>query len=105
MRQSAKISHKALAAIDRAVRWIAYIGSLTMVILVCVTGVAVFFRYVVNDPIFGVYDVSEMILLVTVACSIAYGGRRGAHVAVDILGMLGGRRITLEGGRVTSAGH
>lgn len=94
MKEQSKSPDRALGIIDRAARWIAYVGSITMVGLVCVTGIAVFFRYVVKDPIFGVYDLSEMILLVTVACSIAYGGRKGAHVAVDILGMFGGRRIT-----------
>ncbi len=94
MRRGARISRRALHGIDRAVDALAYIGNAALVALVCVTGVAVFFRYVVRDPIFGINDVSEMILLTTVACSLAYGGRKGSHVAVDILGMFGGRRIT-----------
>ena len=76
------------------VKWVAYIGSFTMASLVGITGVAVVFRYIINDPIFGIYDISEMVLLTTVACSFAYGGREGAHVAVDILNLVGGRRVT-----------
>ena len=94
MRQPPTTPGRALAIVDRVVRTIAFAGNIAMVGLVVVTGVAVFFRYIVRDPIFGIYDISEMVLLVTVACSLAYGGRRGAHVAVDILGMFGGRRIT-----------
>ena len=65
-----------------------------MVFLVGVTVVSVFFRYVVNDPIFGVTDVSRMSLAVIVAGSIAYGARQGGMVHVDILAKFGGRKIT-----------
>ena len=94
MKRGSEIASRSLRSIDRAVGLLAYVGNAALVALVCVTGVAVFFRYVVRDPIFGINDVSEMVLLTTVACSLAYGGRQGAHVAVDILGMFGGRRIT-----------
>ncbi|SVE14483.1 uncharacterized protein METZ01_LOCUS467337, partial [marine metagenome] len=84
----------AMYHVDRLVRWIAYLGSIAMASLVVITGIAVVFRYIIKDPIFGIYDISEMVLLTTVACSFAYGGRKGAHVAVDVLSMVGGRRVT-----------
>lgn len=87
-------SGRALPLIDRAVGWLARIGSVTMVALVVMTGIGVFFRYVVNDPINGLGDILGLTLSVTVACSLAYGGRVGAHVAVDVLGMVGGRKVT-----------
>lgn len=85
---------RALTIVDRAVGWLARVGSVTMVALVVLTGVGVFFRYVVNDPINGLGDILSLTLSVTVACSLAYGGRVGAHVAVDVLGMVGGRKVT-----------
>ena len=85
---------RALSTVDRAVGWLARIGTVTMVALVVLTGIGVFFRDIVNDPINGLGDILSLTLSVTVACSLAYGGRVGAHVAVDVLGMVGGRKVT-----------
>lgn len=94
MPESQQLPDRALTTVDRAVGWLARIGSVTMVALVVLTGIGVFFRYIVNDPINGLDDILGLTLSVTVACSLAYGGRVGAHVAVDILGMVGGRKLT-----------
>ncbi len=94
MSEQQQLPDRALTTVDRAVGWLARIGSVTMVALVVMTGVGVFFRYIVNDPINGLGDILGLTLSVTVACSLAYGGRVGAHVAVDVLGMLGGRKLT-----------
>ncbi len=56
--------------------------------LVLLTVVDVGLRYVFNAPIFGAQDVTKLALLVVVACSFAYGGRVGAHVAVDLIGFV-----------------
>ena len=89
-----QVPDRGLSSVDRAVGWLARIGSVTMVALVVMTGIGVFFRYIVNDPINGLGDVLGLTLSITVACSLAYGGRVGAHVAVDVLGMVGGRKVT-----------
>ena len=94
MSEPVRAPSRALDRIDRVVGWLALAGALTMASLVVMTGIGVFFRYVVNDPINGLGDVLGLTLSVTVACSLAYGGRIGAHVAVDVLGMVGGRRVT-----------
>jgi len=92
--QSEQTPGRALTLIDRAAGGLARVGSITMVALVAMTGIGVFFRYIVNDPINGLGDILGLTLSVTVACSLAYGGRVGAHVAVDVLGMVGGRKVT-----------
>ena len=89
-----QLPDRALTIVDRAAGWLARIGSVTMVALVVMTGIGVFFRYIVNDPINGLGDILGLTLSVTVAASLAYGGRVGAHVAVDVLGMVGGRKLT-----------
>ena len=94
MSNSQPLPDRALSTIDRAVGWLARIGSITTVALVVLTGVGVFFRYIVNDPINGLGDILGLTLSITVACSLAYGGLVGAHVAVDVLGMVGGRKVT-----------
>ena len=83
-----------LAWLDRAANWLAVLGAVAVVLLVGLTVIAVIFRYVLNDPIFGVDDLSQVALSLVVAGSIAYGGRIGAHVQVDVLNMIGGRMVT-----------
>ena len=85
---------RGLHGIDRISGVLAVVGGATTVFLVVMTVIAVFFRYVLNNPIFGVDDLSQVALSVVVAGSIAYGARAGAHVHVDILGMVGGRKVT-----------
>lgn len=83
-----------LGWVDHISTLLAVIGGLATVALVGVTVVAVFYRYILNDPIFGVDDILTMLLIVCVAGSICYGSRVGANVHVDVLGMVGGRRVT-----------
>ena len=82
------------AWLDRAIDLLGGVGSVATVLLVGVTFVTVIWRYVLGQPIYGIDDVAKMALVVTVACSMAYGARRHAHVQVDILEKLGGRKVT-----------
>ncbi len=83
-----------LAWLDRCATVLAVVGAVAIVLLVALTVTAVVFRYLLNDPIFGIDDLSQVGLSLAVAGSIAYGGRVGAHVHVDVLSMVGGRRVT-----------
>jgi TRAP-type C4-dicarboxylate transport system permease small subunit len=83
-----------MAWLDRTANAFAAVGGLAAIVLVGVTFVTVVWRYGIGHPIYGIDDIAKMTLVVCVACSLAYGARRGAHVQVDILDRLGGRRIT-----------
>ncbi len=83
-----------LGWLDRISAVLAVTGAVAIVLLVVLTVVAVVFRYLLDDPIFGIDDLSQMGLSLAVAGSIAYGGRAGAHVHVDVLNMVGGRKVT-----------
>lgn len=65
-----------------------------MLVLVGITVVAVGWRYGLNDPIFGIEDLSVVTLTVVAAAAVAYGGRRGAHVSVNIITYFFGRKVT-----------
>ena len=74
-----------LRVIDRLVYGMAlFCGGLTVFGLLGLTVADVVFRYALNAPIFGGQDVSRLVLLLCVAFSIAYGGRTGAHVSVEV---------------------
>ncbi len=85
---------QAFRAVDVLSTALAAIGAAGALALVAVTVVAVFFRYIIGDPIYGIGDLSTMLLSVIVAGSIIYGAKIGAHVQVDVLNMVGGRKVT-----------
>jgi TRAP-type C4-dicarboxylate transport system permease small subunit len=73
---------------------LAVFGGISIVALMVITMVGVFWRYVLNNPIFGIEDVSTMALTVVVAASVAYGAHHQSHVSVNIITMVAGRRVT-----------
>ena len=97
-----------LSVVDRLVRAVAlFCGGTILIALMGVTLADVIYRYVLNAPIFGSQDISILLLVLVIAFSIAYGGRTGAHVAVEVFGQLGGPvfdRITAVFVRLVGAG-
>ena len=80
--------------IDRPVRALALLGGVVLLGLMGLTVVDVTARYVFNAPIFGGQDVAELMLLAVAACSFAYCGRTGGHVAVEIFSTGRARALT-----------
>lgn len=69
-------------------------GGVALLGLTAITGVAVFYRYVLRSPIFGIEDYSTMGLTVIVAASIAWAAVHQGHVSVNIITLFAGRRVT-----------
>lgn len=80
--------------LGRLAALLAWVGAAGIVALMAITVVAVVWRYALNDPIFGIEDLSIISLTLVAAGAVAYGGRRGAHVSVDLISRMGGRRLT-----------
>ncbi|MEQ9811702.1 MAG: TRAP transporter small permease subunit [Azospirillaceae bacterium] len=76
---------RAVDAFDRLVRGLAYLAGALLVGIALVIVVNVVRRYVFNDPIFGVFDVLQMGMVPGIFLAMAYTGRSGAHVSVDVL--------------------
>ena len=72
----------------------AIIGALGTVMLMGIILTAVFWRYFLNDPIFGIDDLSVLALAVVAAASVIYGARNNAHVSVNVINMFFGRKVT-----------
>ncbi len=77
---------RALAWFDRAVRWLALGGGAVLIGMVLLTVIDVALRKFANAPIFGAQNASELALLVVVFSAIAYCGREGGHIAIDLVG-------------------
>ena len=80
-----------LILVDKLVRPVAlYAGGAALIGLSMITVVAVIFRYIFNSPIFGADDFNQMFLMATVAFGVAYSGRKGGQVVVEILTVVSG---------------
>ena len=85
---------RSLDLIDRLVRPLAlWLGGAMVLGLTALTVVAVCFRYILNSPIFGVADIAQLFLLGAVTVSVAYSGRTGGQVAVELLGSAAGKSM------------
>jgi TRAP-type C4-dicarboxylate transport system permease small subunit len=80
--------------LGRLIALVAILGGLAVFGLMVITLVAVVWRYALNDPIFGISDLSMMTLIVVSGASVCYGARRGAHVSVNVIGVVMGRKLT-----------
>lgn len=86
---------RSLDRIDRLVRPIAlYVGGTVVLALGLLTVLQVTFRYALNSPIQGADDMAQLLLVSLVALSVAHSGRTGGQVAVEILGQIGGPKVT-----------
>ncbi len=73
---------------------VAIVGALAVFGLMMITLIAVIWRYALNNPIFGISDISMMTLIIVAGASVCYGARHGAHVSVNVIGMVAGRNVT-----------
>ncbi|WP_342076826.1 TRAP transporter small permease [Yoonia sp. SS1-5] len=64
---------------------IAVIGSIGLLGLVFLTVADVVWRYALNDPIFGLIDVSMMVSSAVVACSVTWAALKKAHVTIELI--------------------
>lgn len=71
----------------------AVIGGVALLVLMTLVDVAVIARYVINDPIYGIEDISVLVLTIIAASSIAYGAWTKSHVSVDLIELMAGNRV------------
>ncbi|WP_342078647.1 TRAP transporter small permease [Yoonia sp. SS1-5] len=69
------------------------VGAIGILVLLALTAIGVFWRYVLNDPIFGLQDLVSMTSAVVVACAVAYGAISNTHITVNIMPAHFGRPV------------
>ena len=83
----------AIDLIDRVVRFVAFwIGGFFLLALTVITVVDVTLRSAFNSPIFGGQDIAQLFMIMVVCCSVAYSGRSGGQVAVELFDSFGSER-------------
>lgn len=80
--------------IGTAAQLLAIAGSLGIVSLIVITVAAVTWRYGLNDPIFGIEDLSIVTLTIVAGAAVAYGARANAHISINVIRIIGGRSLT-----------
>ena len=70
------------------------IGGLGLFGLVAITVTAVFWRYILNNPIFGIEDISTLTLTVVVGAGVISAAWNHNHIGVNIIHWFFTRRVT-----------
>jgi TRAP-type C4-dicarboxylate transport system permease small subunit len=83
-----------LGVIDRVVRWLGLAAGGIMVLLALGTVAAAMLRYIFNAPVGGAGEIQGMTLVVVIFFGVAYCGRTGGHVAVDLFTEMLGPRVS-----------
>ncbi len=71
----------------------ALVGSLGVMTLMIIIMIAVIWRYGINNPIFGIGDLSVLVLSVVAAASVIFGARNNAHISIDIISRFFGWKV------------
>ena len=80
--------------LGRLVGLFAFVGSVGIFLLMATIVVAVVSRYGLNDPVFGIEDFSVLVLAVVAAAATIFGARNNAHISIDLISKLFGRKVT-----------
>ncbi|UCE33820.1 MAG: TRAP transporter small permease [Deltaproteobacteria bacterium] len=74
-----------MKAIRFVSRWLGYIAAVILGIMMMLTVVDVFFRYVLNAPLTGAIEVSELLMVVLVFPALGWIAIERSHIRVDLL--------------------
>lgn len=90
MSEAEGIEVGARGILERFLQGVALIGGLVLFGIMLLVFAAVFFRYVLNQPILGDQELVEIGMSLVVMMAMPFTALRGAHIRVDILdGKLG----------------
>ena len=64
---------------------VGFLALITIVIMMMLTTVDVFLRYVFNRPILGSFEVTELLMVSVAGLSLAWCTLKSGHIRVDII--------------------
>jgi TRAP-type C4-dicarboxylate transport system permease small subunit len=64
---------------------LAYLGAVSLFIMMCLTAADVLGRYVFNKPITGTFELTEFMVLILIFSFLANAQAKKAHVTVDLI--------------------
>lgn len=84
----ARFAVKSARIIYPCTKYLSIVSMIASALMACVVSADVFMRRVFNSPIFGAYDIVNILLVVIVFCSVSYVQTERRHVLVDTLSSL-----------------
>ena len=81
----ARTANGALGLLERLFRWAALLGGIALFAIMILVSAAVFYRYVLNNPILGDQELVEIGMSLVVMLAMPFASWKGAHIRVDIL--------------------
>lgn len=85
-REEAIVAPSRLERIAGAISWIGgAVGALLIVVVLVITAVSVFNRYILGRPMIGVDEATGFLVVAIVMCGAAEAFRRGDHISIDLL--------------------
>ena len=84
--EEAPAAFSRLDRITRAITWISGVASgLLVVIVLAVTAISVFNRYILGKPLIGVDEATGFLVVAIVMAGTAEAYRRGDHIRIDVV--------------------
>ena len=80
-----KIAHLLNRVVRPPSRWLHIVGMAILAVMMVLTFVDVFGRYILNHPLTGTYEITVYMMSILVAFSLAYCAVMKGHVTVDVV--------------------
>lgn len=80
-----KRASKLLDRSSAVARWLNIFAVVIFFLMICMTFVDVFLRYVFNSPLMGIKEYTEVLLVLMLAFSVSYTYDKGGHIRVDLI--------------------
>jgi TRAP-type C4-dicarboxylate transport system permease small subunit len=71
--------------VNKISKFIGFIGAGTLVVLMLITGIDVFGRYVLHKPLLGAFEISELALALVIVLGWGYTQSVKGHIDIDLL--------------------
>ena len=83
--QSVQAHNSVLDLVERVLKGAALLGGVALFAIMLLVSAAVFFRYVLNEPILGDQELVEIGMSLVVMLAMPHAAWQGAHIRVDVL--------------------
>jgi TRAP-type C4-dicarboxylate transport system permease small subunit len=84
---NSNILQSILKILQRLSSYLAYIGAISLFLMMCLTIADVTGRYLFNKPILGAFELTEFMVLVLIFSFLAYAQSHKSHINVDLFMM------------------
>jgi len=79
-----RLSDIIITTSDAVARWIMWICVTSIMVMMLLTALDVCGRYFLNNPIRGALEITEILMVMTVAAGFAYTQKKKAHISVEL---------------------